>query len=93
MSSWDKLNKLSRKKDHSKEIFEINKRLKSITRVIQNPDEFNVNISSRDALEVSKDKLVELEERIDKLEQSFQELIELTSLKVMITKSNENEDK
>jgi len=80
MSSWDELNKLSRKKDHSKEIFEINKRLKSITRVIQNPDEFNVNISSRD-------KLVELEERIDKLEQSIQELIELTSLKV------ENEDK
>ena len=75
MSSWDELNKLSRKKDHSKEIFEINKRLKSITRVIQNPDEFNVNISSRDALEVSKDKLVELEERINKLEQSIQELI------------------
>mgnify|MGYP002859547471 CR=1 FL=1 len=73
MSSWDELNKLSRKKDHSKEIFEINKRLKSITRVIQNPDEFNVNISSRD-------KLVELEERINKLEQSIQELIELTSL-------------
>jgi len=68
MSSWDELNKLSRKKDHSKEIFEINKRLKSITRVIQNPDEFNVNISSRD-------KLVELEERIDKLEQSIHRLV------------------
>ena len=66
MSSWDKLNKLSRKKDHSKDILEINKRLKSITRVIQNRDGFNVNISSRD-------KLMELEERINKLEQNIQE--------------------
>ena len=68
MSSWDKLNKLSRKKDNTKEIFEINKRLKGITKVIQNPDGFNVNISSRE-------RLVRLEERIDKLEQSIQELI------------------
>ena len=74
MSSWDELNKLSRKKDHSKDIFEINKRLKSITRVIQNPDEFNVNISSRD-------KLVELEERINKLEQNIQELIKAVKIK------------
>ena len=74
MSSWDKLNKLSRNKDHSKDIFEINKRLKSITKVIQNPDEFNVNISSRE-------RLVRLEERIDKLEQNIQELIKAMKIK------------
>ena len=74
MSSWDKLNKLSRKKDNTKEIFEINKKLKGITKVIQNPDEFNVNISSRD-------KLVELEERINKLEQNIQELIKAMKIK------------
>ena len=74
MSSWDKLNKLSRKKDNTKEIFEINKKLKGITKVIQNPDGFNVNISSRD-------KLVELEERINKLEQNIQELIKAVKIK------------
>ena len=74
MSSWDKLNKLSRKKDITKEIFEINKKLKGITKVIQNPDGFNVNISSRD-------KLMELEERIDKLEQNIQELIKAMKIK------------
>ena len=74
MSSWDKLNKLSRKKDNTKEIFEINKKLKGITKVIQNPDGFNVNISSRD-------KLVELEERINKLEQNIQELIKAMKIK------------
>ena len=74
MSSWDKLNKLSRKKDNTKEIFEINKKLKGITKVIQNPDGFNVNISSRE-------RLVRLEERIDKLEQSIQELIKAVKIK------------
>ena len=74
MSSWDKLNKLSRKKDNTKEIFEINKILKGITKVIQNPDGFNVNISSRD-------KLMELEERINKLEQNIQELIKAMKIK------------
>lgn len=46
----------------------VEKKLDNMTKVIQNPDDFNVNIASRERIE-------ELEQRIEKLERKIKRLI------------------
>ena len=41
------------------------KKIDNITKVIQNPDDFNVNIASRDRIDELEQRIKELEERID----------------------------
>ena len=41
------------------------KKMDNITKVIQNPDDFNVNIASRDRIDELEQRIKELEERID----------------------------
>ena len=46
----------------------VEKKLDNMTKVIQNPDDFNVNIASRERIE-------ELEQRIERLEKRMKRLI------------------
>ena len=46
----------------------VEKKLDNITKVIQNPDDFNVNIASRERID-------ELEQRIERLEKRMKRLI------------------
>lgn len=41
------------------------KKLDNITKVIQNPDDFNVNIASRDRIEELEQRIRALEDRLD----------------------------
>jgi len=63
MDNWDRLNKLNKttKRDT------LEKKVNQLTKVISDPDAYNVNIASRDRLEKLENKVSELEGKLTAL--------------------------
>ena len=65
MSHWDKLEKLNKNKNIGRHS-DLEKKVKDIQKVIQDPDPWNINIASREYVE-------RLEKRIEELERIIRE--------------------
>ena len=61
--NWDKLNKLTKATNRSS----LEKKVGKISKVISDPDMYNVNIASREKFEELEKRVVELEEVVVKL--------------------------
>jgi len=61
--NWDKLNKLTKATNRSS----LEKKVGKISKVISDPDMYNVNIASREKFEELEKRVVELEELVVKL--------------------------
>tara|TARA_E500000331_G_scaffold344904_1_gene381776 strand:+ start:2284 stop:2526 length:243 start_codon:yes stop_codon:yes gene_type:complete len=61
--NWDKLNKLTKATNRSS----LEKKVGKISKVISDPDMYNVNIASREKFEELEKRMVELEELVVKL--------------------------
>ena len=59
--NWDKLNKLTKATNRSS----LEKKVGKISKVISDPDMYNVNIASREKFEELEKRVVELEELAD----------------------------
>lgn len=61
--NWDKLNKLTKATNRSS----LEKKVGKISKVISDPDMYNVNIASREKFEELEKRMVKLEELVVKL--------------------------
>ena len=61
--NWDKLNKLTKATNRSS----LEKKVGKISKVISDPDMYNVNIASREKFEELEKRMVEIEELVVKL--------------------------
>ena len=68
MSNFDKLKGLSGlKQDIDRHDGKLSKRVSDIKKVISNPDQWNVNIASRDRVEALELRIAKLEKQINKM--------------------------
>mgnify|MGYP001335550352 FL=1 len=63
MDNWDRLNKLGKVSNKNP----LEKKVNQLTRVISDPDVYNVNVASRERMERLENKVSELENRLTAL--------------------------
>lgn len=63
MDNWDRLNKLGKMSNRNP----LEKKVNQLTKVISDPDAYNVNIASRERIEELEHRVSELEDQITAL--------------------------
>ena len=63
MDNWDRLNKLGKKSNRNP----LEKKVNQLTKVISDPDSYNVNIASRERIEELEHRVSELEDQLTAL--------------------------
>jgi len=63
MDNWDRLNKLGKVSNKNP----LEKKVNQLTRVISDPDVYNINVASRERMERLENKVSELENRLTAL--------------------------
>ena len=63
MDNWDRLNKLGKMSDRNP----LEKKVNQLTKVISDPDSYNVNIASRERIEELEHRVSELEDQLTAL--------------------------